>query len=123
MISNEVRFEVRPPTGEEKKAYRLLEEAYHFHVQLKVDSMDQKLHQIIASYPKSVYAENACKELVLREMLIQKFPNSGYTLSALRAIANRKSEQERKEFLQKIVEEHPETRSAKFAEQMLRLRY
>ena len=121
--SNEVKFEVKPPTGEEKAAYLLLQEAYLFYIEIKLDSMSQKLHEIISSYPKSGYAEKACKHLVLNEMLIQKFPDSGFALSALRTTANKKSEQEKKEFLQKIMKEHPATRSAKFAEQMLRFGY
>jgi hypothetical protein len=121
--SNQVKFEVKPPTGEEKEAYVLLQEAYIFYIRSKLDSMTQKLHEINSLYPKSGYAEKACKHLVLDEMLINNFPNSGFTLSALRAKASRKNEKEKKEFLQRIISNHPETRSAKFAEQMLRFSY
>jgi hypothetical protein len=118
--SNEIRFEVKPPTGKDKKAYQLLQDAYLFFIQKKLHSMTEKLHELLTTYPKSVYAEKACKHLVLDQLLIQKFPDSGYTQSALQAIADEKNKQEKKEFLQKIIQDYPGTRSAKFAEQMLR---
>jgi hypothetical protein len=121
--SNELAFAIRPPKGEEQEGYRLLHAAYLAWIQGKSHSIIQDtLCQIIKSYPKSPYAEKAFRHLPQPndELFLERFPNSGYSQGAIRAITSDKSDQEKRKFLQKIMKRNPGTRSAKFAEQMLR---
>gem|GEM_PF-1434849 len=51
--------------------------------------------------------------------LLEKCPDSGYNYR-LRGRINKMSKEEKQRFLEKVMKEHPKTRSAKFAEQLLR---
>jgi hypothetical protein len=122
--SSELSFAVRQPEGEEQEGYRLLQAAYLDWIKGSDHSTIQDtLSKIIKSYPKSPYAEKAFRHLPQRndELFLERFPNSGYTQGAIQAITSDKNEQEKRKLLQKIMELYTETRSAKFAEQMLRM--
>lgn len=120
IYSNEIAFEVKSPRGSEGEAYNLLKEAWDLFFEKKRDEMRENLRKIIIEYPHTAYAEKAYKELFLRAELIEKCPNSGYTESALRALTDTLSLEKKQRFLQKIMTKHPKTRSAKFAEKMLK---
>jgi len=123
VVSNQVSFEVRQPAGEDEKVYRLLQEAYDLYRQGKDDVSRNKLNEIVTFHAKSVYAQSACRDLFLWEKLIEKYPDSGFTQNAILAIASRKGAAERKKFLQSVIQTGAKTRSARFAQQMLWLRY
>jgi hypothetical protein len=123
IISNQVTFEVKPATGEEEKPYQLLREAYDLYRQVKHGLSKRKLEEILGLYPKSVYAQNACRDLFLWEDLINRYPDSGFSQNAILAIASGKKQGQVTEFLHEIIKEYPNTRSAKFAEQMLQFSY
>lgn len=115
--SNEIRFEVKSPMGDEKKAYQLLKKAREYRF-AKEHDLKNVLRELLVSYPKSVYAERVSKELLDREAFLDKFPNSGFNQTALRALA-RIAKQKKQEFLKKVIDKYPDTRSAKFAQKIL----
>lgn len=118
--SNEISFEVRSPTGEEAKAYQLFKNAHKNFCAGNETLMRQDLEKILTQYPKSVYAEKACKELFKRNQLLEKYPNSGFTQTTLIVLTDKMTKEKKEEFLKKVIEDHPGTRSAKFAQKMLR---
>jgi len=118
--SNEISFEIKSPTGEEAKAYQFLKDAHQNFCAGKDTLMRQNLEKILTQFPQSVYAQKACKELFRRKQLIEKFPDSGFNQTSLGVLTDRMTEEKKQEFLKKIIKEHPKTRSAKFAQQMLK---
>jgi hypothetical protein len=121
--SKEIRFEVKSPMGIEKKPYQLLKKAREYRF-AKEHDLKNVLRELLVSYPKSVYAELASKELLDREAFLDKFPNSGFNQTTLRVLtekmAKEKKAEKKQEFLQKTIKNHPGTRSAKFAQKILR---
>lgn len=118
--SNEISFEIKPPTGKEAKTYQLLKNAHKNFCAENYTLMRQNLERILTEFPQSVYGQKACKELFRRKTLIEKFPDSGFTKSSLRVLTRKMTEEKKQTFLQKIIKEHPDTRSAKFAQKILR---
>ncbi|MGB2803745.1 MAG: hypothetical protein WBD64_02455, partial [Candidatus Zixiibacteriota bacterium] len=115
-------FEVIEPTGAQREAFGLYVEAYRSRKR-KDDSLAvQQLNKLITNCPKSVYAEKAYWRVHGDEELLEKCPDSGYHQGHLRTAIDKMSNEEKQRFLQKVIKEHPGTRSARFAEQMLRLR-
>lgn len=113
-------FQVAGPTGTEREAFGLYVEAYRSR-KGKDDSLAvQHLNKLITDYPKSAYAEKACWRVHGDEELLEKYPDSGYHQGHLRTAIDKMSKEEKEEFLEKVIKEHPKTRSAKFAEQLLR---
>ena len=81
--------------------------------------MRQQLQELIKRFPNSVYAEKAHMDLSQDKELLQRFPNSGYNGTGLKALTREKSSREKREFLEKVIRDHPGSRSAKYAQQML----
>jgi len=81
--------------------------------------MRQKLQELINRFPNSAYAEKAHMDLLQYRELLQRFPNSGYNGISLKALIKELSPGQKREFLEKVIQDHPETRSAKYAQQML----
>ena len=119
IITAKIRFEVIEPTGTERKALGLYVDAYEGYHRKDYDLMTQKLNELITSYPKSAYAERAYLRLFRREDLLERLPSSGFNLTTLRTLTNKMTTEQKQEFLKKIIKKHPETRSAKFAQQIL----
>jgi len=81
----------------------------------------QKLQELINRFPNSAYAEKAYKELGQEKELLLKYPNSGYSEMNLTFLAGDLPTTEAKRgFLEKVIQDYPESRSAKFAQQMLK---
>jgi hypothetical protein len=120
--SKELTFEVKPPAGEEAKAYQLLKDALNSVIS-RNDSLErQSLNQLLTRYPNSVYAPKACKHLRRWEEMLEKYPNSGFTKSAITYLTGETSgmsEEKKKEFYNRIIKEQPETRAAWFVKQKL----
>ena len=119
ICSQEIEFQVVEPTENEKEAYQLLEEAKTLMVQKEFDLERQKLQELINRFPNSVYAEKAHKELGWVNELLQRFPNSGYNGINLKSLTRELVNEKKQEFLEKVIQDHPATRSAKYARQML----
>lgn len=120
MTSSAIGFEVIEPKGSEQEALKLYKEAYEDFLQKKFNSENQKLNRITTVYPKSVYAERAYWKLFKYTEILEKLPDSGYTRNALSHLTYKMSVEKKRESLQTIIRQNPGTRSAKFAEQMLR---
>lgn len=119
-FSQEIEFDVIEPTGDEREAYQLLHKAFPFLLDRKSDLMTQTLQELINRFPNSVYVEKAHRELFQRSELVEKFPNSGYNQINLKVLTGELAPEEKREFLEKVIQDHPESRSAKFAWQMLK---
>lgn len=117
--SNEVKFEVKEPERSEKDAYQLVKDAYYSQTK-KPDSTSEYFKQLVNSFPKSAYAEIGYKELYLDKKLLENFPNSGYTERTLERLTDTLSLEQKYEFLHEVINKHPNTRSTKFAEKMLK---
>lgn len=118
-----ITFEVIELTGSERQAFELYVEAYKNQNRKNYSLAKQQLNKLITSYPKSVYAEKAYWAFHRDDELLEKCPDSGYHQGHLRTKIDKMSKEEKQRFLQKVIKEHPKTRSARFAEQLLRLRY
>ncbi|HWR82814.1 MAG TPA: hypothetical protein VN285_05900 [Candidatus Deferrimicrobium sp.] len=119
IYSQEMPFEVVEPTGSERDAYQLLLKADSLLWQKGVDAMRQKLQELIARMPGSVYVEIAHRELLQRGELLEEFPNSGYNAINLKALTRELAPKQKQEFLEKVIRDFPGTRSTWFAQQML----
>jgi len=117
-----IAFEVIEPTGTQRQALELYVQAYRNQKRKNYSLAKQQLNSLITSYPKSVYAEKAYWRVHGNEELLEKCPDSGYHQGHLRTAIDKMSNEEKQRFLQEVIKDHPKTRSAKFAEQMLRLR-
>jgi|GEM_PF-1126534 len=113
-------FEVAEPTGAEREAFGLYVEAYRSRKRKDDSHAEQLLNKLVTDYPKSVYAERAYLRLFRDHELLEKCPDSGYLQRRLRGMINEMSKEEKHRFLEKAMKEHPGTRSARFAEQLLR---
>ncbi|MGB2804804.1 MAG: hypothetical protein WBD64_07925 [Candidatus Zixiibacteriota bacterium] len=113
-------FEVAEPTGTEREAFGLYVEAYRSRKRNDDSLAVQQLNKLITNYPKSVCAERALWRLKSWQMLMERFPDSGFNLIGLRNMTGEMDNKKKQTFLQQIVKEHSGTRSAKFAEQLLR---
>jgi hypothetical protein len=120
IYSNEIVFEIKSPSGSEEEAYNLLKKAWTLFFQKKRIEMRENLREIVIQYPNSAYAEKAYKELFLTVELIEKCPNSGYTENALVRLTDTLSLEQKHKSLHEVINKHPSTRSAKFAEKMLK---
>jgi hypothetical protein len=115
-----INFKVVEPTGPEQQALELFLEIYKSWMGSDHDKANQMLSKLKATYPKSVYLERAYLR-VDREELFEKCPDSGYLLNRLNtAVEKISGEQEKRKFLEGIIQKHAGTRSARFAEQKLR---
>ncbi|MFX1537682.1 MAG: hypothetical protein ACFFDI_26085 [Promethearchaeota archaeon] len=117
--SNELEFEVKEPEQLEKEAYQLVKDAYYSQTK-KPDSTSAYFKQLVNSFPKSAYAEIGYKELYYDKELLENFPNSGYTENALVRLTDTLSLEQKHKSLHEVINKHPSTRSAKFAEKMLK---
>jgi hypothetical protein len=118
--SQEIEFEVVEPTEDEKATYQFLLKADSLLWQKGVDAMRQQLQELINRFPNSVYAEKAYMDLLQYKELQGKFPNSGYNEITLVALTSEKNSKEKRQFLEEVIRDHPGSRSAKFAQEMLK---
>ena len=119
IYSEEIEFEVVQPTEDQKAPYQFLLKADSLLWQEGVDSMKQKLQELINRFPNSVYAEKAHSDLSQDEELLQRFPNSGYNGIGLKGLTRELADEEKREFLEKVIRDHTGSRSARYAQQML----
>ncbi len=140
VTSNEQTFDVIEPIGTEKEALELMVDAWSLWKQRDNDPSGRKYQEIIDKFPNSVYAETclenarvytdntiekyfregiAYDKIGLYKELLQKFPNSGNSIDWLNAIIHDMDQAEKEKVINKTLENHPNTRIAKFAKQML----
>jgi len=124
--SEQLEFNVRAPEGEELLAYQAMLETYRPDGKpiLAVDGLIPRWEAFLAKYPDSRYSEKVARDLNVSNggdaKFLERFPNSGNSLSAVCQLM--KSAEDKQAFLKKVIADHPGTRSAKFAEQLLRRR-
>jgi tetratricopeptide (TPR) repeat protein len=133
--SNKLKFKIELPKGDEKKAHDLLKEAYDYQIRKNLDKCIQKLHHIVNTYPKSVYADIAYYELggnygvkgdtkkstEYREKLLVNYPNSYYVRFAFWDLLQGKSRDEQIQILKDILKKIPaDTRAANWAQESLK---
>jgi hypothetical protein len=116
----QLEFEVIEPTEGETESYQILQDAFTALRQRESELRTQKLQELVAKFPNSVYAEKALRELFEEKELLQGFPNSGYTERSLRTLIDKMDSDKKKVFLQNVVKAYAGSRSAKFAQQMLK---
>ncbi len=138
-ISNELTFNIVEPAGDEKEALELIEKAGKIWKQNNTDPSSQIYKEIVERFPNSVFAETCFylsrfysqerwnglkdgsydKRILYKEML-HNYPNSGQSKGWLMAITRDMDDSKKMNFLNKLKETNPNTRSAKFIEQMQR---
>lgn len=119
-LSQKLTFEIVEPTGAEGEALLLFEEGMKLILRKQPGPSTEKLNNVTSQFPSSVYAEKAYRELFQRNELVREFPNSGYNKINLIALTRKLGSRGKREFLENIIRDHPETRNARFARQMLK---
>jgi hypothetical protein len=126
VCSQQLEFEVVNPEGEERTVYDEMMAAYGRNDEpaLRPGKLAPRLEEFLAKFPRNAYSEKVSYNLAIATgdylTFLERFPNSGYTQGAISYIVNSVSDKE--EFLKKVTADHPGTRSAKFAEQLLKRR-
>ncbi|MFH2049639.1 MAG: hypothetical protein ABIJ12_09350 [bacterium] len=133
--SNEITFKIEKQSGQEEESYQMMVDAFNLWARQDYELTIQKFRNILEEYPKSVYAGKALRQIIGFQMIYNKlaiselqtpqemldsFTNSGYSNYCLGLLVWKKTKEEQQDLLQQIIENYPNTRSAKFAEQMLR---
>jgi len=119
IMSAQAEFDITAPAGNEAAPYQLLQDAFAARRRRQPDVHNRKMREIVDMFPNSVYAEKALRELFDDEVLLNRFPNSGYTEGSLMTLTRKLDSQSKKAFLENIIRTQPNSRSAKFAERML----
>jgi hypothetical protein len=114
-----LHFRVVEPTGAEREALDLYLQMYREWWGSRHDEAYELLSRLIANYPHSVYVERAYL-MVDKKKLLDNWPDTGYLNGYLdTAVEKITDEKEKRQFLERIVQNHPGTRTAKYAEQKL----
>jgi len=115
-----IRFKVTEPTGSEREAFDLFLEGYRNWSSGNFNKGNDLLAKLIADHPKSVYAERVYHKFGRNEELLDKMPDSGYLNTYLhRTLKGMSDEEEKRSFLEGIIQKHPGTRVARFAQERL----
>ncbi len=125
MYSNQQVFTVTYPEGDEKRAYDSLIAAYFPDPQFILPPFKdsaQRETKFIQEFPNSAYAEYVLSHLAYETgpyaQFLERYPNSGFSFGLLSSLL--RDATDTSGTLLDIIRNHPETRSARFAEQMLR---
>jgi hypothetical protein len=115
-----IRFKVTEPEGSELEAFNLFLEGYRSWSSGNFHKGNDLLAKLIAGHPKSVYAERVYHKFGRNEELLNKMPDSGYLNTYLYwTIKGMNDEEEKRSFLEGIIQEHPGTRVSRFAQERL----
>lgn len=115
-----IPFRVVEPAGVEHQAFNLFLEAYRSWTLRNYHNTDELLAKLVADYPKSVYVDRAYRKFGKDQKLLEKMPDSGYLGTYLHwALKGMSDEGGKRSFLKDIIQKHPGTRVARFAEQRL----
>lgn len=124
ITSNKTTFEVTEVSEVEFQPLKLLKQGYSAQISKSPNLSTESFEQIIKQFPKSVYAELASKELAstdsLKMEMLKKYPDSGFAKWILSRITSKMTAEMEKSLLQNVIKDFPNTRSAKFAEKMLK---
>ncbi|MFH2048543.1 MAG: hypothetical protein ABIJ12_03765 [bacterium] len=135
--SQELSFEVMEPIGEEKATYddyinavitdqnnndkiSFENENIVAYKEDKLVSVYKRLKLFLEKYPNCQYSEKVSWDID-KSTFLEKFPNSGFNESNLRYLTDKMEDSEKINFLYQVIIDYPNTRSCKFAEQMLRM--
>ena len=134
-ISNKLTLNIVEPFGKEKEILKLIEKASSIWAQDNTEPSAQIFQGIVDKYPISVFAEKCYylsriynhmgkiregtydKRILKKELLIN-FPNSGNSRNWLLAITYKLDDNEKIEIFNKFIEDYPNKRCSKFADQM-----
>jgi hypothetical protein len=133
VISNQLTFEIVEPKGEEVRTLRIMEEALKALSNKDRDGAAVLYRQVVERYPESGFAEMCCylsifnshflelkeqtwDEEILKEMMLERYPNSGQSGSWIHALTFDKPVSEKLMFLDELLRSYPSTRCYQFAE-------
>lgn len=119
--SKELKFNVVQPSEQEKEVYEKLIETFKIAQREGFDKTEPNLTRIARTYQESVYAEVAFRDRLAWNEFLEKFPNSGYCKFALLDRTRVKDSTETQKYLKSVISKRPNSRAARFAEQMLNL--
>jgi hypothetical protein len=138
IASNEVRFIVVEPRGDERLALDLWRDGYQSRRQKEIKEAMAKWKSLLHNRSESVYAPSACwalattydvfaqeptKAALYEKKLISDYPNSGFCQYALGAFTRDKDPEEREQILRELEAQYAGTRAGKFARNMRRKIY
>jgi len=139
-FSNELTFNIVESFGDEKEVKRMIEDAERSSGKHASYPAAKKFQEIVDRFPNSVFAEICFHEsrflskeirdgmkVSFRESnnkikmeMLENYPNSGDSKSWLRSITRDMDDSSKMNLLNNLKEANPNTRSAKFIEQMQR---
>ena len=111
-----IEFKIIEPIGRDKDEYDATYKAY---LAKRDTESNNVFNEFINKYPTSVYLEKILKDSNRYSELIGRFPNSGFSDSILKSLVRQLPVEKKQEFLQKIILNNPNSRSAKYAKQIL----
>ncbi len=139
--SNELFFKIVEPTGDEKEALDLIKEGCMLYSRKDQDPSGRKFQEVVDNFPNSVYSEtsyhlakvntdNAIKKFYknegtfdmmgFRKEMLERFPNSGSVGGWLKSIIYDFNDEEKLEFIKKLIKDKPNSRLAKFGKQIIK---
>ena len=110
------KFEIIEPQGRKKEEYDDMINAY---IGKRDTKSNSEMIKYISNNPRSIYIEKILWDINNLKDIIELFPNSGYCNSAIKLLVLSKKNKGKQEFLQKIILNNPNSRSAKYAKQIL----
>lgn len=139
LTSNEISFSIIDPSGDEKEALELLIKARKLSTARETMPDGVPIYnEILNKYPNSVYSEESYRgslrytkksvdaitsgtfdSITFNLKMINNFPNSGTTRGWLQGLSKRLKEEKMNEILNKVIKDYPNSRAAKYANQML----
>ncbi|MFX1537680.1 MAG: hypothetical protein ACFFDI_26075 [Promethearchaeota archaeon] len=124
ITSNKTTFKVTEVPEVELQPLKLLKQGYSAQISKSPNLSTESFEQIINQFPQSVYAELASKELAstdsLKMEMLKKYPDSGFTKWILSRVTSKMTAERKRNLLQKVIKDFPNTRAAKFAEKMFK---
>ncbi len=91
---------------------------------LPLDQLVPRLQQFVSEYPSTVYIEKVSYDLVFQtreyQRFLEQFPNSGFSWAVVSHLMT--TAEDKKSLVQRITADHPDTRCAWAARQLLRWR-
>jgi hypothetical protein len=138
VYSNLVKFEIKPPGGEDRLAYDLLNKASRNGFKYYKDDIYQVINiyeKLKTRYPKSPYTELAIYELsglygltgqIEKSQqnlnnLVYSYPNSHFVSKAILGLIQQMTKDDKVEFLKKIIKEFPKTKAYDWSQNYLKI--
>lgn len=133
-VSNESSFTIVEPSGETEDALKLIERASSAFRQDNTVISAEMFAEVVAKYPENPFLETCFylsrffspevwtglnqgtyDKRQLKRTMLNRYPNSGNAVDWIRALSYNMDQQTKMDFLNKLIEANPGTRSAKYA--------